>query len=515
VDGNRAVDAASRAAAEIVIPFVLLAAQWAFIGHYERGMDLARAGSWREAHDEFVAGSIESPRDKRFPLELAGVEYRLGNRNGARRYLQAALELDPRDAYADDFLATLYFLDGNTEAALLYWNRIGKPRIQDVEISPQPGIRPELVDRALAFAPGEILTLDRYRSTLAWLKNLDVFENLRLDLRAREDGSFDATFRWRQSPGWIRAATMLAGLPLQIVEARERLGESAATVAALYRFDPQKRRLALSFASPLNGSPRTRYSIFADARDETWNIGPPTDFRTRKIEVGASLRFVPSGRFSGETGVTVADRAFPGAPQFAAGPSIAQSASLQYRLLSLPDHRLTADLRGAWEMGRLFAGSSGGLYSRTQWSAEGQWFPKPSGTDYQVLARLSAGAAMGRAPLDELFMLTYDRDYDLPLRGHDSTIDGKRGSAPVGRRYILANVDLYKAIWHPTLIKIDAGPVLDIGRVWDQIAPREQGKILVDAGLQLRLGLPGGFQFVFSYARDLRGGSGAFNSFTR
>jgi hypothetical protein len=176
---------------------------------------------------------------------------------------------------------------------------------------------------------------------------------------------------------------------------------------------------------------------------------------------------------------------------------------------------LTADLRGAGELGRLFDGSSGGLYSRTQWSVGGQWFPKPSGTDYQMLARLSAGAAMGKAPLDELFMLTYDRDYDLPLRGHNSSIDRKRGSAPIGRRYILANVDLYKSIWHPLVVKIDAGPVLDIGRVWDQIAPREQGRILVDAGAQLRLGLPGGFQFVFSYARDLRGGSGAFNSFTR
>jgi hypothetical protein len=509
------VDAVSGAAAEVVIPFVLLAAQWAFVGHYERGMDLARAGSWREAHDEFLAGRIESPRDKRFPLELAGVEYRLGNRNGARHYLQAALELDPRDPYANDFLATIFFLDGNTEAALVYWNRVGKPRIQNVEISPASKIRPELVDRAIAFAPGEILTLDRYRSTMAWLKDLDVFEDLRLDLRAKEDGTFDAIFRWRQSPGWIRAATALAGAPLQIVESKGALGEDAAAVSGLYRFDAQKRRVALSFASPLNRSPKARYSLFADARGETWNIGQPTDFRIRKVAAGASLRFVPSGRFSWETGVTVADRAFPGAPQFAAGPSVAQSASLQYRLLNLPAHRLTADLRGAWEMGRLFDGSSAGLYSRTQWSVGGQWFPKPSGTDYQVLARLSAGAAMGRAPLDELFMLTYDRDYDLPLRGHASTIDGKRGSAPVGRRYILANVDLYKSIWHPPLIKIDAGPVLDIGRVWNQIAPREQGKILVDAGAQLRLGLPGGFQFVFSYARDLRGGSGAFNSFTR
>jgi hypothetical protein len=497
-----------------VIPIVLLAAQLVFAGHYERGMDLAKAGSWREAHDEFLAGNIESPRDKRYLIELAGVEYRLGNRAAAREYLRAALRLDPQDAYANDFLGTLYFLDGNAESALLYWNRIGKPRIQNIEISPSAEIRPELVDRALAFAPGEILTLDHYRSTLAWLKDLDVFEDLHLDLQARADGSFDAAFRWRQSPRWIRAATALAGVPFQIVESKKTLGQDAVSVAGLYRFDAQKRRLAMSFASPLHHSPKARYALFADARSETWNIGQSADFRVRRVAAGASLRFVPSGRFSWETGATVAARSFPGAPQFAPGPSVAQFASLQYRLLDIPAHRITAGVGGTWETGRLFSVPSGGLFSRTNWSVRGQWLPKSVGTDYQVLARISAGAVLGPAPLDEWFMLTYDRDYDLPLRGHDSSIDGKRGSAPIGRRYVLANVDFFKSIWHPLWIKIDAGPVLDIGRVWDQIAPAEQGKLLVDAGAQLRLGLPGGFQVVLSYARDLRGGSGAFDSFT-
>jgi len=151
-----AVDAVGRAAAEVVIPFVLLAAQLAFIGHYERGMDLARAGSWLEGARRIPGGKYRiSSRQSVFRWKLAGVEYRLGKpERRAAHYLQSALQLDPRDAYANDFLATIFFLDGNTEAALVYWNRIGKPRIQNIEISPRPGIRPELVDRALAFAAG-------------------------------------------------------------------------------------------------------------------------------------------------------------------------------------------------------------------------------------------------------------------------------------------------------------------------------------------------------------------------
>src|SRR6185437_15631755 len=114
----------------MVILIFLLATQLAFADHYQRGMELAGKGSWREAREELLAGSVESPRDKRFMIELAGVEYRLGDRNLARNYLRRALDLDPADTYAIDFIATLYFLDGNAEAALQYWNRIGKPRIQ-------------------------------------------------------------------------------------------------------------------------------------------------------------------------------------------------------------------------------------------------------------------------------------------------------------------------------------------------------------------------------------------------
>ena len=61
------------------------------------------------------------------------------NRNGitqAARYLRRALHLDPTDSYGNDFLGTVYFLQGNIEAALKYWNRVDKPQIAEVRPSP-------------------------------------------------------------------------------------------------------------------------------------------------------------------------------------------------------------------------------------------------------------------------------------------------------------------------------------------------------------------------------------------
>src|SRR5919108_5555540 len=51
------------------------------------GTALAQLGRWQEAQDAFESGAHQQPRDKRFPLELAGVEFK------QRRYPKAAVYL--------------------------------------------------------------------------------------------------------------------------------------------------------------------------------------------------------------------------------------------------------------------------------------------------------------------------------------------------------------------------------------------------------------------------------------
>src|SRR5207249_9420191 len=87
---------------------------------------------WDEAKLAFDAGFRKAPGDSRFLVELAGVAYKQKDFRAAKKHLHAALKLNPRDPYSSEFLATIYFLEDNLEAALKYWNPEDKPRLKSV-----------------------------------------------------------------------------------------------------------------------------------------------------------------------------------------------------------------------------------------------------------------------------------------------------------------------------------------------------------------------------------------------
>src|SRR5207245_6852395 len=110
--------------------------------------------------------------DKRFPLELAGIAYKTNKYSEAKTNLRRALRLDEDDAYANDFLATIYLLEDNLEAALKYWNRVGTASAGGIKPDPEPRKDPVLLDRAFAFSPasllqsGELLTKEAQRASV-------------------------------------------------------------------------------------------------------------------------------------------------------------------------------------------------------------------------------------------------------------------------------------------------------------------------------------------------------------
>ena len=452
------------------------------------------------------AGARNAPRDKRFPLELAGLEYRLKKPRAAKRYLRRALKLDPSDRYGNDFLGTLYYLEGNEEAALQHWNRIGKPRIDDVKITPEPDINPVVLDSALAFSPASLLTLDHLRTTRARLDALDVFGAYRLELAAQPEEHFDATLHWLKLPAWLQAASMLRGLAYQTVEPELRdIDGSGLNWTNLLRWDAQKRRASTSLTGPLMHNAKWRYRWFADARKETWNAGGSQDFRLQRIATGAEFEAIPNGTISWRAGFEVSTRHFANLPEFRGGTAAMYRAGLSYELLRLPERRFSLRWDTKGDVGRLISGT-GALFASTQASLVARWLPLARGEDYAMSVRVSAGTTQGHAPFDELFILGLERDNDLWLRGHAGTLDGKKGSAPIGRNYFLTNWDLHKQIYRHPLFTIEAGPFLDTGRTNDAFARSAFGRWLIDSGVEGSVRLPVGLRSTIVYGRDLRGG---------
>jgi tetratricopeptide (TPR) repeat protein len=498
------------------------------------GTALAGLQRWPEAESAFAAGHRLAPHDPRFPVELAGAAFKQKHYPQAARSLRQALRLAPHDAYANDFLGTVYFLQGNLEASLKYWNRVGKPVIAEIHEEPVPRVSPALLDRAFAFSPAAGLQLTQFIDTSARIDGLQIFPQFHFNLSARGDGKFDVLFRSQELDGfgsskWEIAFNILRELPFSSVDLDYyNLHREAINVTSMYRWDARKRRIFAQFSSPFERSAKVRYEVAADLRNEQWAIrnsfkGPAPALATLNLRREAvDFEFVShaSGRLGWSGGAEVSHRDFrnviPGAiltPELLAqGYQLQQRAQLTATLWRLPERRFTVNAGASSQAARLWSHRDE-TFEKLQGSLGWHWLPHAEGDDYEMLQQFRAGKTFGPVPFDELFILGLERDNDLPMRGHIGTRDGKKGSAPLGRDYFLANWETDKNLYGNGIVALKLGPFLDIGKITDPstgaTAPPAWSKWLFDIGAQAKLRVFGS-GVVFSYGKDLRSGNNAF-----
>lgn len=497
-----------------------------------RGLALSHVEKWHEAKAAFEAGARKSPRDSRFKVELAGIAYKQKDFRLAKKELQSALRLDPGDQYSREFLATIYFLEGNLEAALEYWNPEDKPRLRSVAVVPSLPLSEPLRNRALAFNAPQVLTGDSLLATESRLDNLGIFSSRRLELTPAEPGNYDLAVHLTARNLWGHSKaegmlSLLSGLPYATVYPElYNLGRTAVNLRALVRWDAEKRRVFVDLSLPLYGDPSLRLRFYADARNENWNLSqtfagpstPLTDLNLRQVAAGAEFRDVRTGRYSWTAGAEAAHRNFsilPGALSpaerafFTGGNSLAGWVGAERTLLRVPEHRFTLDSSVNAASGREFADTLG-PFATLRGSLTARWFPQAKGDDYEMQSKIRAGARAGKASLDDLFQLGVERDNDLWLRGHSGTIDGRKGAAPLGRRYFLANWEVDKNVYGNGLVSVKLGPFLDNGAIADSSGSFGSRGWLWDSGLQCKVRILGGVTVVLSYGRNLEGGKGVF-----
>src|SRR5712664_1628999 len=288
------------------------------------GLALARQEKWSEAKQSFESGFGKAPGDPRFLVELAGIAYKQKDFRAACRRSFAALRLNPQDAYAREFLATIYFLEGNLEAALKYWNPEDKPRLRSVAFRPSLQLKESLRSRALAFNAPQILTGDALLATQSRLDNLGVFSSRRIALHPAESGNYDLTLHLAERNGWGDSkvegiVSLLSGLPYATIYPEfYNLGRDAVNLTSLARWDSEKRRVSLALSLPLYGDPSLRLRLYADGRNENWNLQqtflgagtPLTDLNMRRAAAGLEAHSIVNGRWRWSAGAELANRNF-------------------------------------------------------------------------------------------------------------------------------------------------------------------------------------------------------------
>jgi len=496
------------------------------------GLALARQEKWSEAKQSFESGFGKAPGDPRFLVELAGIAYKQKDFRAAKDRLHAALRLNPQDAYAREFLATIYFLEGNLEAALKYWNPEDKPRLRSVAFEPSLHLRESLSKRALAFNAPQVLTGDALLTTESRLDLLGIFSSRRMELTPTDSGNYDATLHLAERNGWGDSkvegiVSLLSGVPYATVYPEfYNLGHDAVNVTSLARWDSEKRRVSLAVSLPVYGDPSLRLRLYADARNENWNLTrtffgagtPLSDLNLRRVAVGAEFRSVVNGRWSWSGGAEVVRRNFRNLlgplssserPFFTATTSLAGWLGAGRSLLRVPERRFTLDTSAELRAGREFTNGLG-PFASLRGSLLAHWIPKAQGDDYEIQTRIRAGGTAGKVTIDELFQLGIERDNDLWLRGHAGTSDGRKGTAPLGRRYFLANWEMDKNIYRNGFFTLKLGPFLDSGAVADSSSLFGSQHWLWDSGIQCKVQVLGSVTVLLSYGRDLRGGKGVF-----
>ena len=494
------------------------------------GTALAHLERWPDAEKAFRAGGRLAPRDSRFPIELAGVAFKQKRFSQAAHRLQRALELAPQDAYTNDFLGTVYFLQGNLEAALKYWNRAGKPQVMAVRQEPVPQVSPALLDRAFAFSPASRLQLSDLKTTDIRIEGLGIFPRYQFDLQAREDGRFDVLFRNQERIGFGRSKSeglflLFRGLPFLTVNPEYyNIHHEAINLVSFFRWDPEKRRVHADFSGPFEHSAKYRYQLVGDLRNENWNI---TNSSSERATVLASLNLrrealsfgiasFDSGRWRWSAAAEISHRDFrsvvPGivlTPELLAkGYQLKQSVLLEGTLWHIPESRFTIDGQVSSQAARLWS-QPGESFEKLQSSLGLHWFPQAEGDDYEMWQRFRAGKTLGTIPFDELSILGLERDNDLPLRAHIGTRNGRKGSAPLGRDYFLSTWEADKNVYGNGLLTLKVGPFLDTGKITDPSSHLGSHKWLWDLGGQVKLRVFG-VGVVFSYGKDLRSGNNAF-----
>ncbi len=499
----------------------------AYLDFY-RGLALAALGRPAEAIESFRAAVRKSPRQGRYRVELAGALFLEKRWTDARKALLPAFNLPCQrcdESYLNDFLATLYYLEGNTLAALKYWNRIGKPVLHDLRVSPEDFLRSEILHSAIAFSSGDTLTLSSLRETMAVLEDSRLVSRQFVRLLPRPDKEYDLELVTLPKSGTLsrhplRSAVLLGrDLPFETVHLSLRNPNgSGLSWQSMVRWDERDSRVSSLLTGPLSGQLDQLFSLEIDLRREAWRLPVGTGLEAlsstdRRLALSAGFSSRVKDRWKWTTGAEMSWRSAEDPPSgtvdnraLRRGRVLEYGLGLERAFLYLPEHGFSALASVELRTARFWSTDSH-AFGQLEGQVKGRWSLDPNEDRTIIEASFHAGTTKGTVPFDKLYHLGIDRDNVVAFRGHPTKKDGVYGAGPWGERYWLGRADLSRRLYQRPFFSVMAGPFVDIGRVASgPAAVPDHRRVLVDLGIQTRIRLAYSLDVYFTVGVDARRG---------
>lgn len=468
------------------------------------GVRRARAGDLDAAGDVLTGAVRRCPGSSaRARTELAGVRARQERWDEARRTAELAVERDPSDHHAWRILATSRFLTGDPAGALAAWNRIGEPAIDRIRVEGMERTPDRVVHRRLGLSPDRVLSPASRTRAARRLELLPAAYSTRVGYRPVDEDRVEVEAAVFERPAVPATAAEWSGILARAAAVRELTIRAAGIADAgelwtgSVRLEERRPRAWLSVAVPDPPLAGGVAELAAGWERQSYRIDGETTVEERRR---AALVFTDwlAARLLGEAGVAV-DRWSAGSVGDTHRFDGTLAAALELRPLSgrlsvRAEGSVSTDLQGAPGSGY----RTGAL--RLAWRSS----TRLAGPVAYV--RLSGEKASAAAPLAAWPGAGAGRARNGLLRAHPLLEDGVVAGPGFGRSLVHGGVE---GVWWfelPVPLPLGAAAFADVARPADPPGSRS-GRLEIDAGMGLRLGVPGaGGILQLDVAEGLRSG---------
>jgi tetratricopeptide (TPR) repeat protein len=471
-----------------------------------RGVAAGRSGHYEEAEQSLQRAIDLAPSRPEARVELAGLRFLQKKYEDAAAGFASALVYQP-DSYAREMLAASLHLAGHTEDALKEWNRLGQPRLGEIQVKGLVHTRDRVVGREIALSPDGVLDLGRYRETRLRLEELGIFNRIALRPLPRELGQVDLEVDLAERYGFgdraqLAIQTAVNAVRKKVVLRYFNLAGTGVNLGLDYKWQQTQPHLEGSIEWPRPFGLPANLRVEALGARPTYDLGETFTMRTRGADV--SVRRVVGPGTVAELGWRIRNRTFSAArPDAPDGRISGYQLGLDHRFVDRRRYRLDASAR--------FFQSLAGLGSDVSYPL-GEialryhgFISLPDGKPIartELAAQLIVGRGGDRTPLDQMFTPGASSQMDYPLRGHYVRRGGILGGTAIGRDLDLLNVELRQRIADRPHFQLGAVAFYDGARL-DTTAQGGARK-MNDVGVGLRLALRGLITRV-DYGRSLSG----------